>query len=458
MVKQMKSSEDKLISSVARDERLGEVLSNGLKEMGTDGCPGIEDIALLVDGGAAVSGEKKEEMMKHLASCDNCYEIFLLTTDLQEEKAGTGTKREKRKVFLFKPLALAASFLIVIFSIYIFYKSGEIPKTTGQLARIPEMKKERQVPLPTEGKKPASKADVREKDKIKKKAAPPPAPKGYTEKGKDIEDAVTPVEIPRKDYRRGSEPKKIEKSGEVSKMARRRETADKKSLDEAGDMEALRTRSPGVKRKTAQLPRSQKLETPPPIVKEEEKEEERLYKQKQEQVVVGGVKKVKKMRTKSPGRNGAILWSRVDRLIRKSRNYKAHIPGRELQELFRETIQLTEKMNYAFASPGKSAAESFAFGKKNNYNRRFEPLITVITGRDGTHLLPDIDYFLSKSEPGSIYYQFFNLARSGWCDPGGLRHGAAGNIRQWEELYPRLSGIFREIAAQTLKHLKQRRR
>ena len=438
----MKNSEDKLLSSVARDKQLGEVLSNGLKEMGTGECLGIEDIALLVEGNTSVNAAKREKMMKHLASCETCYEIFLLTADLQEEKVETEIKKEKRKVFLYKPLALAASLLIVIFSIYLFYKSGEIPKTTEQLVQVGKMKKENQIPAPVEEKRMVSKADVR--DKIQKTAeSPPPVHKSYTGKvkEKDSREVEASIAAGGQDFGRDIEPKKIERGGDAPGLERRREA---KSLDEARDMEALRTKSPGAKRKSAQLPRSQRM--PPPIEQEEDE----------------GVQQQQDHKPAVVGSSGTLLWPQLDRLNRKSRNYKTHIPGKELQELFRETVQLTGKMRYAFAGSGKGAAESVAFSKTNNYSQRFAPLVTAISGENGIRPLPNMDFFLSKSEPGSICYRFFSLARWGWCDPEGFWHDAAvanrNLLQQWEELYPQLNGIFREIAGQTLKHLKQRHR
>lgn len=101
------------------------------------------------------------------------------------------------------------------------------------------------------------------------------------------------------------------------------------------------------------------------------------------------------------------------------------------------------------------------------------------------YIMPNVEWFFSRSAPQSIEYQFFSLARSGWCDTSGLCYeGVKGVHRQlmlnrktqiqirekgrlsesedatrsllveWQALHPQLSGIFKEIADNTITHLK----
>jgi len=440
MVKQMKNNENKLSSLPDRDERLGEVLANGLKEMGIDGCPGAEEIAALLDGSVTVGGEKREKMMKHLASCADCHEIFLLTSNLQEEEEGkkvTEIKKKRIDLISFKPLALAASLLIVIFSIYLFYKNDEIPKSSEQFFEMSKAKEERGVPL----EEPKRKADL------------PPAPSADKQLGLK---AARPSAPKKKAYRRDGPLGKIKKKGGDVSQREEEEKAEVKTIskaagiraveetvtDEARDMKLARTRPTGVKNKTTQLPRSQK----------------RDYSQQ----VVGGAKSQLHMQAKAATAfNEANLWRGVKALELRGRSYKTNMPGQELQTLFKDTLRLTKQWQKTFRDAGKEAKESDDF-------RWLAPLITLVTVGDADYVFPNIDYFLEKSGPGSLEYRFFKLARSGWCDAEGFCYGAGGNIPggkdmetgkkllgQWEALKPQLKGIFRQIAGHTVNRLKQ---
>lgn len=420
MVKHMKSSENKLLSPAARDERLGTVLANGLEEMETGACLEVEEIAALVDGSVTIGGGKRDTMLKHLASCDTCHEIFLLSTDLREEETEKEIKGDRSKIALFKPLALAASLLIAILSIYIFYKSGEIPKTAEQLVVTGEAKK-----------------------KAPRKAGPPPAaPVTFSKKGLKTGE--------KKANQPATRLKRIEKKRKAEeKISKDKEAVTGVEKDAPADelRDRVGTLPPPVsaRRKTSQMPRSQKLEAVPAEV---EKEEESLY--HRQQVIEG----VKAQQQKHVQAKPAALNETETETETAARGRETYLPARQLQTLFNEAIQKTRQSKKAFKDAGKKRLEGNDF-----------------SGEDSGYIFPGIKFFLSKSKPGTIPYRFFNLARSGWCDADGLWYGKEAAVgaaefgrdgkkllELWLTLYPELNGIFREIAGHTINRLKQKRR
>ena len=106
------------------DLSIGKALSKSIGNLGKGDCPSFEEIAALID--KRVKGKRRDEIMKHLSICDKCYKIFLMSSHLIEKKS-------TRKYHIFHPMALAASVVIVLLSIFLFYKSNIIPKTSKQL-------------------------------------------------------------------------------------------------------------------------------------------------------------------------------------------------------------------------------------------------------------------------------------------------------------------------------------
>ena len=110
-------------------------------------------------------------------------------------------------------------------------------------------------------------------------------------------------------------------------------------------------------------------------------------------------------------------------------------------------------------------------------------MIKVKMMGDAATIAPNVEWFFSRSAPHSIEHQFFALARSGWCDTSGLCYKGVKGVRrqlklkkkvharekgklsesedatrsllvEWQALHPQLSGIFKEIANNTITHLK----
>lgn len=105
------------------NEIVGEVLADHISRSQRGRCLTEEEISRLIDGTCPPA--LRDRCLAHLAACDRCREVYALSRDLMPI--------EDRKVIQWRrPLAWAASFLVVIVSLYVFFETG--------LYRKPEMK------------------------------------------------------------------------------------------------------------------------------------------------------------------------------------------------------------------------------------------------------------------------------------------------------------------------------
>jgi hypothetical protein len=103
-----KLSEIKGNGKECRDRSLGRVLSKALVTRTQKGqCPSLEDIAALVEG--AVDSTRRDELMAHLAGCENCYRVFISTRELV-----SASKKSKKKAYVISGVAAAAVLLLAL--------------------------------------------------------------------------------------------------------------------------------------------------------------------------------------------------------------------------------------------------------------------------------------------------------------------------------------------------------
>ncbi|UCH95953.1 MAG: hypothetical protein JSV88_03660 [Candidatus Aminicenantes bacterium] len=481
----MAIDKDKLPVLQEVDERLGDFLSAALKEAGDrpDDCPSPEEIAALVEG--RISGEKRNKIMKHLSSCDTCYGTFMLAFELQTEAiAPEEIKRKRSNVVIFRPLALAASILIVIISIYLFFKT-DVPKTAEEFMDMKTSKEKAEEVQP----QPQPTAPLK---------APPPSPgisMPKAKKGEPItagEDRLKalPAEKParelespgREDHFKKEEEKPVRAQTTTTRVSR------EGALDETHEREKTRDKTAAPEQKAAKP-----LPTPPKKMKAALQTVEKdtiVQKQEKRQAVRdrGALQEssLGSVRTRSRPFEKNIAWSQANLLNEQSQIYKAHIPTKELRDMFQQSIDLTNQLKEPFENLQKEAKKTGDLKKIDAFVQGVTPLITIKSSKDVSHIYPNIGYFLSKSIPGSVEHQFFSLARSGWCEPEGrcydmerpieshsrdlrsrmeLEKKAAGKkdmgenqLTQWKMLYPQLSGIFRDVAQHTIENLKQQQR
>lgn len=492
MVKKMGNDEDKFSVLEAVDERFGDVLSAGLREVGdkTDQCPFPEDIAALVDG--RITGQKRDEIMKHISSCDACCETFILAAELHKEAiAPRQAPKERSNIIFFRPLALAASILIVVISIYLFFKTGA-PKTSRQLLEMDESTTSRDAILPkptvpreappSPGKHIIPKAEKRA-PAVEKKGTLASAGEGR------LEDSTTKkvnkkLEFyDRKDHFKLAEKK--EKQEEKEKAGR---IQTKKSVPEEESFELEETRE-----------RTKRRGVPPRALQKAEKTVRTAPKKMKAAAQIKGKEQVVQIQEKKQAATGSLdvhtaivdnkkfvllqknrAWSQANLINQQSQLVRTYT-SKELQEMFRNTIDLTKQLNQEYEKLMKKAQKTGDFTEINAFIRGVAPLITIKASKNISSIYPNIGYFLSMSVPGSLEHQFFKLARSGWCEPKigcyGMETGSEPDYRnkalqtvrrdkdinkdqlmQWEVLQPKLSGVFQEVAQYTIENIKQQQR
>ncbi|MDQ1351343.1 MAG: hypothetical protein QG657_1645 [Acidobacteriota bacterium] len=416
------------------DERLGAVLARGLTaaagfEPGQctefSECPAAEEIAALVEG--AAPAKEKDRLFKHISACADCYESFMLTME-SHKKVEEERKEDKHKIIFLRPLALAASVLIVVFTAYFLFRTGGIPKTLGDLPEKSEALNEsserlrQPVEMPFQDKsKVVTETDTRrismdreaaqKEDKKRKLSSPRPAPPA----------APAPVATSRVEESRKEEFK-----------------AQEKPKDAELEADKLEMTAKPAKGGTSQ-----------PIARSAAEKSEIVDDEAGKNRLDGyaGQKDI-------PYQQQAVI------LNQQVQQINTYVPQKELNNLFNQTVYLSQQMLKEVQLLNKEAVANRDFDKINSYVEEVKPLIKVTVEADTVYIFPDIEWFLSRSDPGSVEYRFFSLARSGWCVADDLcTTGKLSGpetqklLAQWQELEPQLTGTFKQIAARTISHL-----
>ena len=103
-----------------QDRNTARLLSEKLQSLTADECLPLEAIAQLVE--RKISGKQQDRMMSHIARCSNCYETFLLSSQIHSKPHPEIKTTEKP--FFFRPLALAASVMVLVVSLVVVHTSG----------------------------------------------------------------------------------------------------------------------------------------------------------------------------------------------------------------------------------------------------------------------------------------------------------------------------------------------
>jgi hypothetical protein len=492
VVKKMGKDKDKLSVLEAVDERFGDVLAASLREVGdgTDQCPSPEDIAALVEG--RITGQKRDEIMKHISSCHACRETFILAAELHKQAiAPMQAQKERSNIIFFRPLALAASILIVVISIYLFFKS-DVPKTSRQLLEMDESTTSREAVQPrpavpgetpaTPGKYSMPKAEKEAAPGLKK-GAPASAGEGRLEDSTTKKADKNLKFYDRKDHVRKAEKKeKPKEEKKTGRMQTKKNVPEQEAfaLEETRERAKRRGEPPRALQKAEKTPQAapKKMKAAVQAVGKERVEQE----QEKRRTVTGsletqtGIEDNEKLIALQKNR----AWSQAN-LINQQSQLSRTYTAKELQEMFRNTIDLSKQLKQEYAKLKKKAQQTGDLTEINVFIQGVAPLITIKTGKNVGHIYPNIGYFLSMSVPGSLEHQFFNLARSGWCEPKSgcydMETGTAPDYRkkalqtvgrdkyisedqlmQWKALQPKLSGVFQEVAQYTIENIKQQQR
>jgi len=440
-------------------EALGRSLVAAVSSDMIGDCPDVETLAALVEG--ALAGEKKNAVMKHTAACSSCSEIFLLAGDLLADEP---VHRSKRRSFaLYKPLALAASLLVVVVSIYVFYTSSVIPRTHQEFMAVDSEAAAPAAPgvqggvdsgvqseVVVSGKAPIverSRRNPLDLNVIKTKDA---KDAGAAEKlKKELVDKV-PVE-------EEEMPKEAETAANVAIAdnqseadaapddAPRKSTKRKFDRDDGLQMDVRsRTAKPVPKGKYAAAPkkvaivgtaerRSKRKDPAPPALRSSIPKQQSVMQQQtvQQQDKLEQAKQDQPVTAPAPVK----IPDEIDEKVQESRR----------QEGKGERRILSKSVDYYL--PGPQLAELFAASLKS-----------------GT--LPDLLNLATRCTPGSVEARFFELLRFGWCFDGTCyyKNGKTGSglkvdnaddlLKAWRELLPELrGGIFESVAKETIAHL-----
>jgi len=389
-------------NSYIDDRTIGSVLSKNILNLEKGDCPSFEEIAALID--RRVKGKRRDGIMKHLSCCDKCYKIFLMASHLIEKKS-------TRKYHIFHPMALAASILIVVLSIFMFYRSNVIPETSKQLI-------------------------LTKKDEIQKK---------------DMEDMSVSEKmgINNKNLRVKSIEKEIKAHEPENKAIQDEKLKDKESFDYiyvekiGGEKSQKGAIAPPAKSKLEGHLKERYSDEK--IEKSKKRIEEPRRKKSYARIVEPGLKRSN--------------WEIVDSLNIKLENYKKHIPSNDIEKLYKETLSVSLKLNNNFEELRQESIKSNNYNNIESSMKRVKPSLSAFIKEDVIYIYPDINYFLSKCRPGTIEYRFFLLANSGYCISENFCYKSK-NIEQdllhsWERILPELKGVFLKIAIQTINHLKE---
>ncbi len=326
-------------------DKLGRFLAGELKLRNGESCPSAEDIAALAEG--RLQGAERDRLLRHVSSCADCYDVYMLTMKLTRPQV-------KIRSTIFRPLAMAASVLIIVASVFVVYRSGlQLKRDDASLPMVEQAESKSVGRLAEEFRQSPEKKEI-----AKDSTATPPAPV---------------VAVPQK-----------------AQSRKKAKAVEKKEFDDAADRFSTGLAS-AAKPVVRESQEAQKLENEAP-----------------------------------PADKGEIQES------------EAHLrDGREIAK-----------------------ADELKTGKK----REKEAVRTRLQHREeakvaSSEVLPDVPRLLEKSPPDTIQREFAQLAMKGYFYSGSWHPAATGipsaeSIEKWKNLLPRLTGIYREIAIQTIREFE----
>lgn len=101
------------------EEMLGRYISMEVNKVEADTiCPSEEELAAFIDN--TIDYVEKDRIAGHLSSCNDCYEVFSVATELQEEAPGESWFSLKSIIFRYVPYSFAAAAAAILIMIYVF--------------------------------------------------------------------------------------------------------------------------------------------------------------------------------------------------------------------------------------------------------------------------------------------------------------------------------------------------
>lgn len=169
------------------------------------------------------------------------------------------------------------------------------------------------------------------------------------------------------------------------------------------------------------------------------------------------------------------LWAEIDR-VNSVLEVTGYLNSLALEDLFQETVEIaiSGDLDDQFEDLRTDAFDSEDFSLLETYTDRAAPAVTVLVLGESNAIGVNPHAFLSRSEPGTEAFQFFETAGDGFYTDGeSARIGTAelpmwmersGSSAQaeavlalaeewfgiWESLQPVLDGYFLHIANETV--------
>lgn len=372
---------------------VGRFLARSLPVSGRMECLSAEESAMLVDG--RLSREQEDRMMKHIAGCERCYDIFILTAELNE--TAPMEKKSQKKAWAAYPLALrlAASIIVAAFSLFLFYKFVFVPGTQGQLALKP-VPGETLRSVPEEGPGYAA-AD-------KQPAAP--------------QNEITIAKGAGKEKKLSSREKADDKEKDAEKMTGNLESTNEESVDTDMERLAMPASVPGLQ--------SRKEEGQPVA--------------------------------QARGQKGQLSVQALDSVNRRLTFTDGYIPGEDLSQIFKDTLTLCRQLDQeapstqleTWAKAGKAETERQRFQPAIDVvatpSNRYQPNIEYFRQKASPASLEYAFFSLARAgfcDPQGCF--------GGAADM--TEEAREKLLLDWQALKPQLSGFFHDIAEATITHL-----
>lgn len=443
----MKDEKDKL--GMALSDRIGQ----GEPQRGD--CPDAGIIAAAAEGN--LDETEKDRVFKHLSLCEDCYETFLMTVELQKEPRLERAEVEEKIVRFkyFRPLAIAASLIIVVLSVYVFYESGPVSEKPSKIVLMEKQKAEKKsIPAAQPPREEnfddevADEVKVEEEETRKEKKSLPrgegkvdKSPGAGYLKQKSVPAPVKPA------------PEKVTQNKEMFQKKMEAEEEIPEQAPPTPEPKAMLTETAqSIPTETKDQTRQQdkRLRATPVLSKSEKRYSKRQYDMEQSAAPSLNLSKGGPMYQQQ---QAVLLNRQLQQLPQK------YFTSEELEKHFSTTLSLSRLMKKELQVLIGQTGKGGRFDQMSVYVRDVKPLITVKTTNQTVQVIPNIDWFLTRSQPGSVEYRFFQLARSGWCDHTGECFGRIDNNdtslkQRWQELLPHLKEPFKTIAETTLKQFR----
>lgn len=524
----MKINEDKGKSPAAPveegvDTRLGSALSGSLSRLRRGEHADAEIMAMALEGN--LDSGARDMLLKHIAMCDECCEIWMLAEELHREEAQElergavfAAEREggSRRRFYFRYMALAASVVVAVISVYVFFTAhpgqGKLEAPVAVEAPMDNVELAREAPAVKDSAQPGDGGEARS-NKMKRgglkgadleKASGGPAPDaeklrktdGFSSR-KSLLTKAPPVA-----GKKGGSTEPGDGGGDQDKTQVQEQKTGGAAVESktrltgrpelpAAQMAATAVTDARERKKTDQEEQGKGADgSEPAKVKREGEAEASADEVKQQNELFFRKDRAQSFETAqnialppSPAAGGPRGQQRAVSLNQQAvQSRQAYLPERELRNFYTGSFRLVQDMSRELAALARKGASTEQNAEMAAYIREIQPMMAAaeVSASGRVWVLPDLGWFWGRSRPGSVDQSFYRLAMQGWSNEEGYffrflegSGGAAGKweargpeesladvdtaalLASWKKLAPDLPAAYRSIAGFTAKRLEK---